>query len=389
MALQIRLTRADLLPIVAAACVAWGIGVEHVHATSEPTPSLEAPSEAQRAVIRAAAGAPSRKRHVPGVLEWLPSVGGDKWFDNYLKTYGPPQTKCVVKFQGDDVSAASLGHYYLRHPVRGGRLVVEPECFVLATDAVPVDELAKRNPTIVAQKALVNWDAYLVTGADRYRARFLEHADALLATQQDGRWDWRIDIPTRGLKAPWISGLTQSQGISVLLRAHQLTGEVAYLDAATVALKWLHKPLARGGVAIRTPAGIWYEEYPNAEQPSHVLNGHIWALFGIWDYFRVTRDPKAARMFRRGVDLLKTEIANFDVGYWVVYDQLNRVDMVNGFYMNFIIEQLKALHAITGDTAFERLARKWTGYQQRHTLFARMAFDEYRKATEAKSDKRQ
>ena len=74
------------------------------------------------------------------------------------------------------------------------------------------------------------------------------------------------------------------------------------------------------------------------------------------------------------------EIDRYDVGYWVVYDQLNRVDMVNGFYLSFIIEQLRALYAITGVPQFGRLAGKWTEYQRKHSLFGQMAFDEYTKA---------
>ena len=35
-------------------------------------------------------------------------------------------------------------------------------------------------------------------------------------------------------------------------------------------------------------------------------------------------------MFREGLEVLKAEFDRYDVGYWVVYDQLNRVDVVNG-----------------------------------------------------------
>jgi hypothetical protein len=369
--------------LVAVACVAQGVGMARATTASEETAAGTQPSEAQVAVIRAAARVPSRQRHLCGVLGWLPTVGGERWFENYVKQFGPPRTHCILKFQGDDVIGPVLQHYYLHHPVRGNRLLAEPECFVSLGDKYGIAD--RFTPTMVAQMALANWDAHLVTGHERYRSRFMEHADLLLANQADGRWNWQIEISSRGLKAPWISGMTQSLGISVLLRAYQLTTDVAYLNAASTALAWMRKPLSSGGVAIRTYSGTWYEEYPNAERPSHVLNGHIWALFGIWDYFRVTRDPEAARMFREGVDALRAEVGRYDVGYWVVYDQLNRADMVNGFYMSFIIEQLKALYAITGDRELRRLARKWTGYQQRHTLFAQMAFREYRKATETKS----
>lgn len=335
-------------------------------------------SDLSAVVVRAAAGSPERRRQASRVIEWLPSVGGERWFENYRKQFGSPETSCVLKFERMDVFSKSLQHYYLRHPSKDGKLLVEPDCFV---SLGPQYGIADRfTPTIIGHMALANWDAYLVTGEQRYRKQFIHYADRLRSSQTDGRWNWQIEIPVRGLKGPWISGMTQSLGISVLLRAYQLTGEIDYLDRASAAFKWLREPVESGGVSMRTRVGTWFEEYPNHETPSHVLNGHIWALFGIWDYARVTRDPEAERLFREGINVLKDEIDRYDVGYWVVYDQLNRVDMVNGFYISFIIEQLRALYAITGDPQFGRLAGKWTEYQRKHSLFGQMAYDEYMKA---------
>ena len=78
--------------------------------------------------------------------------------------------------------------------------------------------------------------------------------------------------------------------------------------------------------------------------------------------------------------MLKAELDLYDVGYWIVYDQLNRVDVVNGYYVSFIVEQLKALHAISGEPEFAHRAQKWTEYQLQHSLFGHMAFEEYSKA---------
>ena len=187
----------------------------------------------------------------------------------------------MLRFQGIDVFSQALRHYYLRHPVTGGKLLAEPECFISLGDQYGIAD--RFTSTMVAHMALANWDAYLVTGEARYRNRFLEQADDLRWRQSEGRWNWAIEVPVRGLVAPWIFGMTQSLGVSVLLRAYQLTGDSDYFDRASAAVAWLRAPVESGGVAIRTGTGTWYEEYPNAETPSHVLNGHIWALFGIWD----------------------------------------------------------------------------------------------------------
>lgn len=332
-----------------------------------------------RAVVkRAAADSKERIPKVDQVLEWLPSMGGNQWFANYVAQFGRPITRCVFEFSRSDVFESKLKRYYLGHPIRAGRPMTDPDCIV---DLVGTYGIADRNTTtMVAHLALANWDAYIATGDPVYRDRFLRHTVTLRERQTHGRWNWLIEVPSRDLKAPWISAMTQSLGVSVFLRAYQLTGEADYLERASAAMQWIGRSLSESGVASPASVGNWYEEYPNASRPSHVLNGHIWALFGIWDYFRVTNDANARRMFGEGIEALKAEIERYDLGYWIVYDQLNRVDVVNGFYVSFIVEQLKALFAITGDRMFQRLAMKWEGYQSNHALFGHMAFTEFEKA---------
>lgn len=335
-----------------------------------------------RAVLQRAAGNSTvRQAQVDKVAEWLPSVGGNQWFANYAAQFGRPLTRCVFEFSNDDVRTTRLGRYYLGHPVRRGRPTVEPECLLNLTGSYGIAD--RNTTTMVAHLALANWDAFATTGDPGYREGFLKHVSTLRDRQVDGRWEWLIEVPSRDLKAPWISAMTQSLGISVFLRAYQFTGEPDYLSRAHAAMKWIGMPLADGGTAFPVAVGTWYEEYPNAVRPSHVLNGHIWALFGIWDLYRVTGDRNALRMFEEGVLALKAEIERYDLGYWIVYDQLNRVDVVNGFYVSFIVEQLKALFAITGDRQFQRLARKWSGYLDDHSLFAHMAYFEFEKAQRA------
>lgn len=227
---------------------------------------------------------------------------------------------------------------------------------------------------------LANWNAFLLTKDKKYHDAFIEWADLFVRTQHDGKWEWSFDLPSRNLKTPWISGLTQSLGVSLLLRAYQSTHNERYLQAAIKAFQWLKRPISSGGVAILGDGGTWFEEYPDAGNPSHVLNGHMWALFGIWDYFRVTGDPTAKKMFEDGTRVIKTNIDKYDVGYWVVYAQTNRVDNVKGNYMAFIIQQLKVLYAISGDSFFDKYSRKWEKYQKEDALFIHMAAENFLKS---------
>ena len=49
---------------------------------------------------------------------------------------------------------------------------------------------------------------------------------------------------------------------------------------------------------------LWFEEYAGDTKPLLVLNGHMFAIFGVWDYYQLTQSAKAKRLFDGGVTLL-------------------------------------------------------------------------------------
>ncbi len=107
-------------------------------------------------------------------------------------------------------------------------------------------------------------------------------------------FDWEYRSP---LRAPWYSGLAQGQGISLLVRAHKTTGEPVYIDAAERAFGSLLKSTEEGGVMFTDERGdLWIEEYI-VSPPTHILNGFIWAAWGVNDYFLATKNAAARELF--------------------------------------------------------------------------------------------
>lgn len=226
------------------------------------------------------------------------------------------------------------------------------------------------NPCTVALYAIGIWERFLASGDPEHKALFLRQVDWLAATQREGRHIYDFDLKARGVSAPWISGLTQGMAVSVFLRAWQVTGEAKYRVAAEKAFEVLEVPLEAGGVACRTERGLFFEEFPCAPPASHVLNGHIFSLFGIWDLWRVTKNPDALRLFKDGVNAIRDDLDRYDTGSWVLYDQGLRPTLLNGMYMNLQIEQLRALQAITQDKVFGERAEKWERYYHSRGNFA-------------------
>ena len=229
------------------------------------------------------------------------------------------------------------------------------------------------NPIAIAQYGLGNYNL-LDHGSDLQlrRDRFLAASDWLvkhLERNSHGIWVWNhhFDWEYRDtLKAPWYSGLAQGQGISLLLRARRQTGDAKYLEAAQRAFTSLLRSTSDGGVLFTDDRGdTWIEEYL-VDPPTHILNGMIWASWGVYDYFLATGDAQARALFDRVIRTLRNNLARYDLGFWSLYEQSGtRLKMIaSPFYHRLHIVQLRILHQMTGQTIFREFADRWEAYAQ-------------------------
>ena len=114
------------------------------------------------------------------------------------------------------------------------------------------------------------------------------------------------------------------QAISGLCRAFQLTNDPKYMEACKSALRTFDHEIAEGGVRFVDEKGyVWYEEVA-VNPPAHILNGFIFALFGIYDYYRVTKDTHALSLFNQGIRTLKDKLHLYDTGGIIRYDLLTK-----------------------------------------------------------------
>ena len=114
-------------------------------------------------------------------------------------------------------------------------------------------------PVGIAHYALGNWNLFLETGKERHRDEFLKISDwfceNLAIKGSFGVWEYLFDYPRFYLKAPWPSAMAQGQGVSVLVRAYQLTRDKRYLECARLALASFEVPIEQGGSSSRNHLG--------------------------------------------------------------------------------------------------------------------------------------
>ena len=237
----------------------------------------------------------------------------------------------------------------------------------------------QHNPIAIAQWGLGNYNLFCHGESEDRKKKFIAASDWLCAHLERnpfGCWVWNhnFDWEYRSmLHAPWYSGLAQGQGVSLLLRAYRATGAASYLDAAEKAFGSFLKSTGEGGVTFTDTRGnTWFEEYI-VSPPTHILNGFIWAIWGVYDYFLATESVTARNLFAQAALTLRENLARYDLGFWSLYEQSGTLlpMVASPFYHRLHVIQLRIMHRITGDEVFASYADKWEGYARSRTKRAR------------------
>jgi D-glucuronyl C5-epimerase C-terminus len=203
------------------------------------------------------------------------------------------------------------------------------------------------NHVSVAQLGLGCWQLGWRDAAARVADRIAGALDG------DGLLRYGFAMPhTYPLAPGWSSATAQGQAASLFVR-------VGLPDAAREAVS----PLVVEPSDLRawTEHGPVLQEYPT-EPPAHVLNGWIFALWGLYDVARGTGDEVAADAFEDGVAALAARLHRYELaGRWSRYDLYPHpiAHAASPFYHRLHVEQLRALHQLAPAPAFRDYASRW------------------------------
>ena len=237
------------------------------------------------------------------------------------------------------------------------------------------------NPISIAQWGLGNYNTWKEIESKSHYHKFIKCADWLVNNLEENNyglkvWMHHFDWEYRDLlESPWYSGLAQGQGLSVLVRAHKETKEQKYKTALNEAVKVFFESTHNGGVNFKDSKGYnWIEEYI-VHPPTHILNGFIWGIWGIYDYSIYFNDKRAMSLFNGYKKTIVENIKTFDTGYWSLYEHSGTlIKMISSpFYHKLHIVQLKIMYQITGDDIFNKISKKWISYEKNY-FFKNLAF---------------
>jgi hypothetical protein len=167
------------------------------------------------------------------------------------------------------------------------------------------------------------------------------------------------------MRAPWFSGMAQGQILSAIARLYEITKNQKY-DSVCVKIfnsfkrfKGQHDPWI---VHIDEHGYYWIEEYPEHD-PNHVLNGFVFALFGLYDYYLLHKDPDVKKYLLAGI----TTVAD----HLVLYRRPDKPSFYclkyNVFYPEYHLvhtDQIKFLQKLTQDKYIQNMYEIY--YQDYH-----------------------
>ena len=242
--------------------------------------------------------------------------------------------------------------------------IIDRECQRLK-DGVPVVSVGSAgatyyNPVTISFYALHLWDRYIEYGNESNVVdSFLLQVSWLRDHNQEGVLIYPIAIQRYSISPGWWSAMAQGLAISVFIRAFELTHKPEYRDAALQAAEILVKPIEEGGCSSFDVDGLPYLEEIAVNPPAHILNGAIFALWGLYDLEVISNEYVTIK--DKVVRRLARELPNYDLGYWSRYDLLYDAPASRGYH-TLHIAQLESLYLLTKEPAFQQYSVIWRNY---------------------------
>lgn len=219
------------------------------------------------------------------------------------------------------------------------------------------------NPVTVAQYALYSHERLSRDVPGSKEAFFSQAAYLRDAQRADGAYPYRTGYPEYDVQPGFLSAMAQGTAASALIRAFAVSGDSSYRDAALRALQPLKTDVRQGGASFLRDGETFFEEVAS-DRPCHILNGHLFAAFGIWDVARFgLADDELLSLHADAIETLARWLPYYDAGGWSYYQLAVRDGNVRHLahmsYHQLHVAQLRVYAEMTGRPEFAATAERW------------------------------
>lgn len=266
-------------------------------------------------------------------------------------------------------------------------------------DGIPLISYNNGNhyyPITFCQVALTYHANFLETKSESSKEEFLKISSHILSEatliKDFAVLQTELQVDNYKLPSKWASAMSQGYAVVIMLQAYNLTADNRYLDMSNKFLRSFDYSVVEGGVLNHWDGYPFYEEY--ADPKSHVLNGYMFSLAGLYYSYRVTGNKEAKRLFDQGINTLKAKINSYDSFFTSNYNKLRVEQMKNETYASAINEdpdhyheleiyQLLTLYYWTNESILREYAHKFIKYDT-GKIDSYYDFDKFKKVTSLK-----
>ncbi|MCF8223791.1 MAG: D-glucuronyl C5-epimerase family protein [Bacteroidales bacterium] len=221
------------------------------------------------------------------------------------------------------------------------------------------------HPAAIAQCALGSFNLINNYQEGNYKKTFLSNITWLLDNgilyNNCLVYPFPFGLPDFHPEPMWVSGMYQGQVLSALVRAYLLTEDKSIYSACEKIFNSFFIKLGeKYGFRDEKNNELWFEEAPQ-KPPKHILNGEIYAIWGIYDFMHINDDPLLKEQWQKSIITIEKNIHRYDNGFWSYYDLTG--NLASYYYHKKVhITQLDQLYQQTSIEVFKRYSDKWLRY---------------------------
>ncbi|BAX78634.1 D-glucuronyl C5-epimerase family protein [Labilibaculum antarcticum] len=169
--------------------------------------------------------------------------------------------------------------------------------------------------------------------------------------EKDGAWRNYYEVDFLGLKSGWTSAMGQGLAISFVYRCYN--HGFLYYDVAYSVIDKAKSYMLTEDLNVLTDSGYVLQEFGGTSE--NVLNGFIFALYGIRDYCSFINDMSLFKQYVSTLKILSSKYNYFKI--WSYYNTNKAIS--SSFYHQLHIEMMNSMFFLTSEKAFFSIAKRW------------------------------
>lgn len=219
------------------------------------------------------------------------------------------------------------------------------------------------HPVRMAQRSLQFLNSYRLTKNETFLTTSIKYAEKLFETGTIYMncliFPYHFDFPLHGFKnqtmrAPWYSAMAQGLALSLFSRLYSFTPDTKYKNWADLISNSLNleKGFSEIWFSCKDSKGyLWFEEYP-MEECNFTLNGFIFTIFGLYDYYRMfLNNENVFNLLQESLNTVYYEFPLFRVKNGTSFYCLKHKIQYKAYH-KVHIGQFKDLYNITSENTF-------------------------------------